>query len=126
MKYDNYKTTHLVCNPRGVALGCIACHVRLYETVLESVRGPVLFQELFSELFCFDSPGFPDDVPENMVVVLSLGPGQGSPLARTRNSTCEYLIDIDVFDASLVLVVLDGKGESAVVDCLALYPADSL
>lgn len=94
--------------------------------MFQCVRSPRALQEWDVEFVGFDSSRLPNDGAKEMVFVLFLSPPERSLLARTRNSACQSLININMLDPFLVLVMLDGEGDSSDTDRLSLEPADAL
>lgn len=56
----------------------------------------------------------------------SILPVERSVLARPRNSSCDRLVDVDVFDALAILVVLHVQRDDPKSNRLSLPPTDAL
>lgn len=114
---------HLVTDPRRLALRGVALDVRLDDAMLGGVRRPALLVPRVLELVEVDQAArFALDGPEEVVGVLAEFPVHGAVLGRPLDAARERLVDVDVLDARIVLVVLDGERDGSSRDRGALEP----
>lgn len=120
---------YLMGDPTYATLGSIALNVRLNETMLDGVCSPSFFEEGNIKLVDWHPPRFPNDMPENMIIVLSLFPDERSGLSGPRNPTCDSLVNVDVLNGlaiRLVLVMFNRECDGAVFNRHSRKPTDIL
>lgn len=94
--------------------------------MLIGVLGPPLFKEWDVELVCLDPSGFSNHGAKETILVLSLLPPQCSLLTSSWDAASDGLININVFNAVVILVVFDVESNCAERDSLSLEPPDTL
>jgi hypothetical protein len=98
----------------------------LNETVLKGVCSPTSLQEVTFKDIGFGPSRSSNDSTEQGVFTMSLGPVEAPVLRGAGNPAGDGLIDVDAFDAGIILEVLDIEGNSTQGDCFALEPANAL
>jgi hypothetical protein len=96
------------------------------EPLLKSVGGPTILQELNVEFLSLGSPRLADDLTEGLVIRFTRSPVEGPHFVARRDATSNELLDINVFDTTVILVVLEVDGDGSDRDSLPLEPAHAL
>lgn len=94
--------------------------------MLKGVLSPPLSKERDIKFRCLDSSRFTDDKTKDVILVFFFLPPESPDLARTRDTTSNGLVNVDMLDAFIVLEMLDGEGNCPIGDRLSLEPADTL
>lgn len=90
------------------------------------VRQPSVFQKVVVDFGHLEPSGLSDDSAEHVVMMTSRCPVQDPVLNGSGETTCESLVSVDVFNAILVLVVIDIKADGSIADSCAIEPGYAL
>jgi len=90
------------------------------------IRQPSVLQKLVFNLVHLKPSGFSGNSTEHVVIMSSRRPVKDSFLRGSGNPARECLISVDVFNAILVLVVIDIKGDGSIADSRATDPGHTL
>ncbi|KAI3622500.1 lccl domain containing protein, partial [Moniliophthora roreri] len=63
---------------------------------------------------------------ENVIFIFPFRPVESALLTSSRDSAGEDLINVDVFHAIVILIMLNKESECSQPNCLSLHPTDAL